>query len=699
MFALRHSLKLLGGAGLGALALGSAALPAAPVSATFTDSEYLAATAGFGVTLDAAEFPAGAQPAFVLGATDLTSLFVAGAPGEYRYPPESLPLPAGEHELVVYAVVGEDWQEVARLPLKVLTPGGFEKAELIPKVDLALKAQLASNTKGDAPALDRETFQDLELSGGLTGEHRRGAFGVRSSANISGFSNRPDALRYGELADDTPKLDLNDYLIEAELGAANLNLGHVSFGNHPLLVSNIAHRGLTAKYPLGDRFDVGLGLLSGRAIVGYNNLFGLDQWGENRIAAATFGVELLPARPGGLRAEVSYLSGVIPSQNDFNTGEVTDVEDNRGFGLRLSGSDESGRLRGEINYARSRFDNPPDPSLALDDEEIVPVKTSTDTAYAIEVAYTLLQESTLFGEQPANLTLTARHAHADALYKSLGAYVDANLDSYILGADASIGQVTGQLAYRWTQDNVDDLPTLLTTRTRGLTFGLNFPLPGLFAESAYQGWLPNLSYALERVHQQATNIPDPELSGFDDPSQLPDQVTRLDALDFGWTGERWDFGYRLSYAREDNRQTGRERADFNTLEHRAQLGFRPSETVNLMFGLGRNRQQDREQGLVNYSTDYSLGLDWQFLPEWSFGGSLTLTHADDDADITRNRVSSAQTQLSYRFDVPGPGGRRLPGQWFVRYGYDQQSDRNRAFDLDSTATTWTFLSGLSFSFQ
>ncbi|MDV7402317.1 hypothetical protein RZS08_63425, partial [Arthrospira platensis SPKY1] len=105
----RHSLKLLGGAGLGALALGSTALPAAPVSASFTDGEYLAATAGFGVTLDPAEFPAGAQPAFVLGSTDLTSLFVAGAPGEYRYPPESLPLPPGEQELIVYAVVGEDW--------------------------------------------------------------------------------------------------------------------------------------------------------------------------------------------------------------------------------------------------------------------------------------------------------------------------------------------------------------------------------------------------------------------------------------------------------------------------------------------------------------------------------------------------------------------------------------------------------------
>ncbi|MFO7642673.1 MAG: hypothetical protein R6X17_15805, partial [Candidatus Competibacteraceae bacterium] len=78
MFALRRSLKLLGGAGLGALALGSATLVAAPVSATFTDGEYLAATAGFGVTLDPAEFPAGAQPAFVLSSTDLSALFGAG---------------------------------------------------------------------------------------------------------------------------------------------------------------------------------------------------------------------------------------------------------------------------------------------------------------------------------------------------------------------------------------------------------------------------------------------------------------------------------------------------------------------------------------------------------------------------------------------------------------------------------------------
>lgn len=220
-----------------------------------------------------------------------------------------------------------------------------------------------------------------------------------------------------------------------------------------------------------------------------------------------------------------------------------------------------------------------------------------------------MQKSPLFGEQTANLTLTARHARADVLYKSLGALVDANLDSYVLGADASIGPVASQLAYRWTQDNIDNLPTLLTTRTRGLTFGLNLPTPTLFDNIADQLWLPNVSYALERVHQQAMNTPNPELSGFDDPSQLPDQVTQPDALDFGWTGEHWEFSYRLSYSREDNRQPGREQADFDTLENRVSLGLRPSDTLNLMLGLGRNRKQDQEQALASYSIDYSFGLE------------------------------------------------------------------------------------------
>ncbi|MEZ5584918.1 MAG: hypothetical protein R3F37_21035 [Candidatus Competibacteraceae bacterium] len=399
------------------------------------------------------------------------------------------------------------------------------------------------------PPLDRETYEDLELQLGLETRHKRGTFELRSNASASGFSYRQDSLRYGELLEDSPKLDLNDYLIEAETPSTLVSLGHFGYGNNPLLISNVNNRGTRARYRLNERFDVGVGFMHGTSIVGYNNIFGLSDFNESRIAAATFGIEWLPARPGGLRTELTYMDGKKPNEFNFDTGEIPDAEESRGFGVRVLGSSESGRLRGEVNYARSRFTNPDDPTLALDDEEIVEVKPSTDNAYSAEIAYDLLQDEPVFNDTPVALTATLRYAYADALYRSLGTYLDANLETYTAGLDGRIGDVGAQLAYTWVQDNVDDIPTLLTTRTRGLTFALNVPFKTLFGDPENPSWwIPDAAYALERVHQQAVNTPDPELSGFDDPSQLPDQVTRVDAFDLIWAGERWDFSYRLGMA-------------------------------------------------------------------------------------------------------------------------------------------------------
>ena len=85
------------------------------------------------------------------------------------------------------------------------------------------------------------------------------------------------------------------------------------------------------------------------------------------------------------------MDGKKPNEFNFDTGEIPDAEESRGLGVRVLGSSESGRLRGEVNYARSRFTNPDDPTLALDDEEIVEVKPSTDNAYSAEVAYDVFQ--------------------------------------------------------------------------------------------------------------------------------------------------------------------------------------------------------------------------------------------------------------------------------------------------------------------
>ncbi|MCP5424758.1 MAG: hypothetical protein H6970_06775 [Gammaproteobacteria bacterium] len=651
------------------------------------------------LTFDRLPSPDEGQLAILLDKTDLTSLFQRSGESELVYSSDGPPLQSGSHELIVYRVRNaSEWEEITRVPVNVLTPSGFEAAEVTPKVELALKAQLDSHTTGDATPLERDTYQDLELQLGVETRHKRGDFEVRSNASASGFSNRQETLRYGELGNDSPKLDLNNYLVEVDNRSTSFALGSVTYGSNPLLVNSVNNRGLRARYQLGNRFDFSVGLMNGTSIVGYNNIFGLSDFANHRIAAATVGIEWLPQRPGGLRTEFTYTNSKKLDENDFDTGEIPDAEENRGFGLRVAGSTESGRLRGEVNFARSRFTNPNDPSQDLDGVNIVAVKPSTDNAYSAQVAYDLLQDEPLIADTPITLTATLNYAYADALYRSLGAYVDGNLEVYSAGLDGRIGDIGAQLAYRWTQDNVDDLSTLLTTRTRGLTFALSIPFKTLFGDPENpNGWLPDASYALDRVHQQAVNRPDPILSGFDDPSQLPDQVTLVNALDLAWAGERWDFTYHLATADEDNRQAGREQADFKTLENGVVLGVRPWDTLNLSFGIGRTRVHDREQDLTRYTDNYSVGMDWSFYKDWAFTGSLGISDDKDNENNNRSDSLSGQAQVSYRFELPGPGGRRLPGQWFLRYSRDNLDQRDREFDIDSSATTWTINTGLSLS--
>ncbi|MEZ5590737.1 MAG: hypothetical protein R3F53_08535 [Gammaproteobacteria bacterium] len=661
------------------------------------DGSYIAHNGGFSLTVE----DSSASLAFFIDTTDITA-FLSQDGTQWVYPPQAPPLPPGQHELIIYQTDDPaQWQEINRLPLNVLTPSGFEVSVISPTLDITLKTQLASDTNGDATALERDTFQDGELQAVFASEQQTGTMTLRSNINIVGFSYRPDALRFAEMNEDAPKIDLADYLVEYEHGAASVALGHISYGQHPLLIDSVSNRGLQARYQISDELDFSLGLMNGNSIVGYNNIFGLSHYDDNRVAAATIGVELLPTRPGGLRAEFTYMNSERPSEDDFNTGEISDAEKNSGFGFRLLGSSESGRLRGELNYAHSRYTNPNDPNLELDDPDtpIVEVKPSSDDAYSAEISYDILAGESMLWDTPVTLTSSLRYAYADALYNSLGAFVDANLALYTLGLDGQFGPVGTQFAYTHAQDNVDDLDTLLTTRTRSLTFALNLPLQSLFgAAEEPQWWWPELAYTLDRVHQEAVNTPDPELSGFDDPSQLPDQITRLDSLDFTWYGEQWDASYRFSIADEDNRQTGREQADFTTLEHAVNIGLRPINDLNLTLGTAYLRNHDREQSLVNYSNTYTFGLDWTFWNDWVFNGSVTYIDEDDNASLAARDTTTLQAQISYRFELPGPASRKLPGQWFLRYDREKLNELDTEFELDSSATTWTISSGLSFSF-
>jgi len=175
--------------------------------------------------------PADGRLAVFIDQTDLTALFTID-PNRITYQPDKLPLPSGEHQLVVFAVPPEGaWREIARIQLKVLTARGFEKAMVKPAADFTGKAQPYNSFAPDANAPTRSTFQDGTLQMTIATEHRRSGYTLGSTAQITGVTYQNEALRFGQLGEDAPEVDLGAYRVDLQRGTTVLSVGHLGSGD------------------------------------------------------------------------------------------------------------------------------------------------------------------------------------------------------------------------------------------------------------------------------------------------------------------------------------------------------------------------------------------------------------------------------------------------------------------------------------
>src|SRR5688500_3097080 len=180
--------------------------------------------------------PEAARLAVLVGDTDMTPLFTA-APDRLTYDAGALGLPAGETEITVHLVTPDDrWTEIARIPIRVRTRGGFEKASFDPRLDLGNEGQVAEGHAPDESRPPRNTYQDLTAFTGFTTVHERDGWTVQTQLNTTGVSHREKALRFAQEGDAAPRFDLSDYRIEVERGIARAALGHVSFGGNRHLI-------------------------------------------------------------------------------------------------------------------------------------------------------------------------------------------------------------------------------------------------------------------------------------------------------------------------------------------------------------------------------------------------------------------------------------------------------------------------------
>ena len=148
---------------------------------------------------------------------------------------------------------------------------------------------------------------------------------------------------------------------------------------------------------------------------------------------------------------------------------------------------------------------------------------------------------------------------------------------------------------------------------------------------------------------------------------------------------------------QDNRQTGRNQADFKVLTQDINIGAQATESINLSGNASFGKNTDQEQGLDRETRSWGVNVDWRITPRWAFNGGYSTTEQDDSQDLSVNTSASVNAQLNWSFSIPAGGGKRLPGQVFVRYALQDNDLEDRFFGFESNVRTWSVNSGFGLS--
>src|SRR5262249_38472646 len=491
------------------------------ISAGFAGKASVTPNEKIELSLSRALQPADGGLAVLIGDTDVSALVVVEA-GHLSYVPRP-PLPIGENDVTVWLIsTGSQWKEIARFPLRVAAgatvdspsgatttdgaevPGsssddasngsqassannatptprrrwGFDKIEPIKNISLNLKSQPASNVfPAPSPGAARETFTDLAGQAAFGATFTRGALNWSNRFEIVGSSFQNEALRFSELGQRAPNVDLSNYLVQFQHGASNFAVGHVSFGAQPQLINNFSSPGLTAKIFLGDRTDFTAAAANGASVVGWNNFFGLDRR-KHQILSGALGFEFLPARPQGFRIEAGVISGSLLPLNNFSRRTLTDAERSVGGSLRLMASDAKNRFKLDAGFTRSRFTNPSDPLLEQG-LNITRARETTRSARYADASLVLLREVEVNPQQKANLTFNFRHERVDPLFRSVGAVTQADRFQNQFELVGNVGDANFTVSHTRFNDNLDNLPSILKSLTRREGLNVNLPLATL----------------------------------------------------------------------------------------------------------------------------------------------------------------------------------------------------------------------------
>ncbi|MEW5975596.1 MAG: hypothetical protein AB1898_07300 [Acidobacteriota bacterium] len=663
--------------------------------------------------------PDGRLAVFV-GKADVTGLLVQ-TPNGVKYAPEVLPLPEGVWDVVVYLVnAGNQWKEAARWTVRVLAElGGNQEGEISgegdrrpstavsqpvdepsrlrvkPTLTVGFKSQAAESHFPEAGPVPRATFMDGVVQAGLHSSFNRGMFGMQNQFDLAGSSFRSEALRFGQLGDSAPRVDLSSYLMVFQVGRARLQMGHVNFGGQRHLINSFASRGLQITVPLRSWMDFSLAALNGNSIVGWNNFLGLNNR-KHQVLAGTLGFEILPKRPGGVRFEASLLDGAVLPLSGFDQGVINDAERSRGNSARLVASDQAQRFRLDSGFTRSRFVNPSDPLLEQG-ESVVPVRESTERARYLDATWNALQNRKFGKSQTANLALTYRYEQVDPLFRSVAAFTQPDRLQNQVDLTATLGVLSLAASHLRSHNNLSNVESILKVLTRQSTFLASIPVSSLLSPTKPVRWLPaSASWNWNQTHQLGLGTaPGP---GFSDPSQIPDQMSVNQNATLEWQFDRYRASYRFNRSSQDNNQPGRQLADLRNLVNGAGFGGSVNDKLDLNYDVSVESTRNFEQNRIDHLWRSSVTFNWRPTPQMALMATLSGTTAGDLQQLSQIRNGEVDVQWSYRTGYEKSEMKRVQIQWSIRYANRYARTLDRLFGFGSLTKLQTVNVGMNITF-
>ncbi len=573
---------------------------------------------------------------------------------------------------------------------------GFEKLDFVPSLTLTIKSQAAESAFPQTARSPRPTFTDVNLQATFRGEMSRGQMTSQSQFDLAGSSFQKEALRFGQLGERAPNVDLASYLTQLQLGKARYLLGHSSYGANRQLMNNFSSRGMSLSFPFASRFDFSIAAMNGSAPVGYDNFFGLANR-RHQLLSGTLGSEVFPRHPGSLRFEASMLNGWLQPVNSFTQGSVNDADRSHGWAFRVVAGDVRQRFRIDGGFTRSRFESPDDP-LLNQGNEVVRLAPPARNARYLDASYNFLKDLSLSEQRKVNLTLTWRHEMIEPLFRSLGASTQADKAQNQFEVGGNIGEVNVQFAYIRFNDNLFNVPSILKSLTRAENLSVGAPLSTLLGDIARPSpWLPRMSYLLNRTHQFAAFAPTG--GGFElDPGAIPNLVGTNQSVTAEWQFQKLRFGYRLNHSLQDNQQPFKQLADLSNLSNGLLIGMSATKSLDLNVDLSRESARSRETGRSDNTLRIAPTINWRTTKSSALAANIATTLAGDNFGTADGRNIELDLQWSYRFTFEKDRFRKVQGQLFIRYANRYASNRDRVFLISNLTRLQTLNCGLSFTF-